>query len=154
MLHNAPSLDLSSIILFWKKSRKIDHVSWIDTELIWNLIFPNWYMYRYFIKSSGVMNFCRSNVPTWINEVRLNMLVAYLAGLVAAGSGWRAPGRTRSDLNTFSYFSQTFLICFKLDIFNLNYNQFFKEVATNINNICTSLINHFAKFNLVLIINA
>jgi len=35
MLHNAPSLDLSSIILFWKKSRKIDHVSWIDTELIW-----------------------------------------------------------------------------------------------------------------------
>ena len=40
MLHNAPSLDLSSIILFWKKSRKIDHVSWIDTELIWNLIFP------------------------------------------------------------------------------------------------------------------
>ena len=41
MLHNAPSLDLSSIILFWKKSRKIDHVSWIDTGLIWNLIFPN-----------------------------------------------------------------------------------------------------------------
>ena len=40
MLHNAPSLDLSSIILFWKKSRKIDHESWIDTELIWNLIFP------------------------------------------------------------------------------------------------------------------
>jgi len=40
MLHNAPSLDVSIIILFWKKSRKIDHVSWIDTELIWNLIFP------------------------------------------------------------------------------------------------------------------
>jgi len=40
MLHNAPSLYISSIILFWKKSRKIDHVSWIDTELIWNLIFP------------------------------------------------------------------------------------------------------------------
>ena len=40
MLHNAPSLDLSSIVLFWKKSRKIDHVNWIDTELIWNLIFP------------------------------------------------------------------------------------------------------------------
>jgi len=40
MLHNAPSLNLTSIILFWKKSRKIDHVSWIDTELIWNLIFP------------------------------------------------------------------------------------------------------------------
>jgi len=40
MLHNAPSLDLASIILFWKKSREIDHVSWIDTELIWNLIFP------------------------------------------------------------------------------------------------------------------
>ena len=37
-----------------------------------------------------------------------------------------------------------------LYIFNLNYNQFFEEVATNINNICTSLINHFAKFNLVL----
>ena len=53
-------------------------------------------------------------------------------------------------INTFYYFSQTFLKCFKLDIFNLNYNQFFKEVATNINNICTSLINHFAKFNLVL----
>ncbi len=33
MLHNAPSLDLSSIILFWKKSRKIDHVSWIDMKL-------------------------------------------------------------------------------------------------------------------------
>jgi len=40
MEHNAPSLDLSSIILFWKKSRKVDHASWIDTELIWNLIFP------------------------------------------------------------------------------------------------------------------
>ena len=40
MLHNAPSLDLSSIVLFWKKSRKIDHVNWIDIELIWNLIFP------------------------------------------------------------------------------------------------------------------
>ncbi len=53
-------------------------------------------------------------------------------------------------INTFCYFSQTFLKCFKLDIFNLNYNQFFKEVATNINNICTSLINHFAKFNLAL----
>ena len=39
MLHNAPSLDLSSIILIWKKSRKIDHITWIDTELIWNLIF-------------------------------------------------------------------------------------------------------------------
>ncbi len=51
---------------------------------------------------------------------------------------------------TFSYFSHTFLKCFKLDIFNLNYNQFFKEIATNINNICTSLINHFAKFDLVL----
>jgi hypothetical protein len=34
MLHNAPSLDLSSII------RTIDNVNWIDTELIWNLIFP------------------------------------------------------------------------------------------------------------------
>ena len=33
MLHNAPSLDLSSIVLFWKKSRKIDHVSWIDMKL-------------------------------------------------------------------------------------------------------------------------
>ncbi len=38
MLHNAPSLDLSSIILFWKKSRKIDHVLilnwyWIDMKL-------------------------------------------------------------------------------------------------------------------------
>jgi len=40
MLHNAPSLDLSSMILFWKKSRKIDNVNWIDIELIWNLIFP------------------------------------------------------------------------------------------------------------------
>ena len=40
LLHNAPSLNLSSIILFWQKSRKIDHVSWIDTELIWNFIFP------------------------------------------------------------------------------------------------------------------
>ncbi len=33
-------------------------------------------------------------------------------------------------INTFSYFSHTFLKCFKLDIFNLNYNQFFKEVTT------------------------
>ena len=33
------SLDLLSIILFWKKSRKIDHVSCTDTELIWELIF-------------------------------------------------------------------------------------------------------------------
>jgi len=40
ILHNAPSLDLTLIILFWKKSRKIDHVSWINTELILNLIFP------------------------------------------------------------------------------------------------------------------
>jgi len=40
VLHNTPSLDLSSIILFWKITRKIDHVCWIDTELIWNLIFP------------------------------------------------------------------------------------------------------------------
>jgi len=41
VLHKAPSLNLSSIILFWKKSKKIDHVSWIDTDLIWNLIFPD-----------------------------------------------------------------------------------------------------------------
>jgi hypothetical protein len=34
MLHNAPSWDLSSIIMFWKKSRKIDHVSKIDMKLI------------------------------------------------------------------------------------------------------------------------
>jgi len=40
MLHNASSLDLSSIILFWKKSRKIYNVNWIDIESIWNLIFP------------------------------------------------------------------------------------------------------------------
>ncbi len=53
-------------------------------------------------------------------------------------------------INTFSYFSHNFLICLKLDIFNLNYNQFFKEVTANINNIFTSLINHFAKFNLTL----
>jgi len=33
MLHNAPSLDISSIILFWKKSKKIDHVNWIDMKL-------------------------------------------------------------------------------------------------------------------------
>ena len=33
MLHNALSLDLSSIILFWKKSRKTDHVNWIDMKL-------------------------------------------------------------------------------------------------------------------------
>ena len=38
MLHNAPSLDLSSIILFWKKSRKIDHVSWIDTGNVSNVV--------------------------------------------------------------------------------------------------------------------
>jgi len=37
----------------------------------------------------------------------------------------------------------------KIPQVNLNYNQFFKKVATYINNICTSLINHFAKFNLV-----
>ncbi len=46
MLHNAPSLDLSLIIFSWKKSRKIDHVSWIATELIWNLTFPD--MSRHF----------------------------------------------------------------------------------------------------------
>jgi hypothetical protein len=40
--------------------------------------------------------------------------------------------------------------CFKLDIFYLNFNQFFKEKATNINNICTSLVNNFAKFNFTL----
>ena len=34
-------------------------------------------------------------------------------------------------INTFSYCSHSFLKCFKLDIFNLNYNQFFKEVTTN-----------------------
>ena len=33
MLHIAPSLDLSSIVLFWKKSRKMDHLSWIDMKL-------------------------------------------------------------------------------------------------------------------------
>ena len=54
-------------------------------------------------------------------------------------------------INTFSYFSLTFLKCLKLDFFNnLNCNQFFGEVASNINNICTSLINHFAMFNLTL----
>jgi hypothetical protein len=47
MLHNAPSLDLSSIILFWKKSRKIDNISWIDTELIWNLIFSEFLKNNY-----------------------------------------------------------------------------------------------------------
>jgi len=46
MLHNAPSSDLSSIILFWKKSRKIDHVSWIDTKLIWNLIFSYFQLFK------------------------------------------------------------------------------------------------------------
>ena len=50
-------------------------------------------------------------------------------------------------INTFSYFSHTFLKCFKLDIFNLNYNQFFKGVTLNINNIFTSVINKFSKFN-------
>ena len=35
-------------------------------------------------------------------------------------------------INTFSYFSHTFLKFFNLDIFDLNYNQFFKEVTTNI----------------------
>ncbi len=40
--------------------------------------------------------------------------------------------------------------CFKLDIFYLNFNQFFKEKATKINNICTSLVNNFAKFNFTL----
>ena len=47
-------------------------------------------------------------------------------------------------INTFSYCSHSFLKCFKLDIFNLNYNQFFKEATTNINNIFTSLKNQFA----------
>ncbi len=32
-------------------------------------------------------------------------------------------------MNTFSYFSLNFLKCFKLDILNFNYNQFFKEVT-------------------------
>ena len=38
-------------------------------------------------------------------------------------------------VNTFSYFSHNFLKCFKLDVFNLDYSQFFKEVTTNINNL-------------------
>ena len=32
--------------------------------------------------------------------------------------------------------------------FNLNYNQFFKEVTININKIFTYVIGNFAKFNL------
>ena len=39
------------------------------------------------------------------------------------------------------------LKCLKLDIFNLNYNQFYKEVTININKFVT---NPFAKFNLTL----
>ncbi len=31
-------------------------------------------------------------------------------------------------MNTFSYYSLNFLKYFKLDIFNLNYNKFFKEI--------------------------
>ena len=38
----------------------------------------------------------------------------------------------------------------KLDIFDLRYNQFFKEVILNIYNILTSVTNNFARFNLTL----
>jgi len=40
--------------------------------------------------------------------------------------------------------------CFKLDIFYLNYNQFFKEVTLNNTNIYYSLINQYVKFYLTL----
>ena len=48
------------------------------------------------------------------------------------------------DVNSRNYYQEF------LDIFYLNFNQFFKEKATNINNICTSLVNNFAKFNFTL----
>ncbi len=53
-------------------------------------------------------------------------------------------------MNTFSYFSLIFLKCFKLDIFNLNYNQLFKEIIINTDNVFASVINNFAKFKLTL----
>ena len=62
MLQNAPSLDLSSIILFWKKSRKIDHVNWIDTELIWNLIFPFLKFFWIFLEIQKVMKILNKKV--------------------------------------------------------------------------------------------
>jgi len=65
MLHNAPSLDLSSIILYWKKSWKIDHVSWIDTELIWNLIFPNLCLFCFFVQ---IFHFDWSGVDRFVQK--------------------------------------------------------------------------------------
>ena len=65
MLHNAPSSDLSSIFLFWKKSIKINHVSWIDTELIWNLIFPK-------LNSSPVKNDFLSGKLTSVKVKKVN----------------------------------------------------------------------------------
>ena len=59
MLRNAPSLDLSS---------KIDHVSWIDNELIRNLIFPN----GEHIKNSK-KNFKKSDFFWWGQVVRVNI---------------------------------------------------------------------------------
>jgi len=53
MLHNAPSFDLLSMILFWKKSKKIDHVSWIYTELIWNLTLTFTFMHMCMITLSA-----------------------------------------------------------------------------------------------------
>ncbi len=50
-------------------------------------------------------------------------------------------------INTSSYFSETYLKCFKLDIFNLNYNQFFK-VTININ-FFNSVINNFTEFKFI-----
>ena len=51
----------------------------------------------------------------------------------------------QSKFPKLSYFSLSFLKSFRLDIFNLNYNQFFKEVTTNINKILTSVINNFTQ---------
>ncbi len=41
---------------------------------------------------------------------------------------YRKDVQSKFLMNTFSNFSLNFLKCYKLDIFNLNYNQFFKEI--------------------------
>ena len=55
--------------------------------------------------------------------------------------------QSKFPIITFSY-EYNFLKGFKCDVFNLNYNPFFKEITTNIYKISTSVINRRANFNL------
>ena len=53
---------------------------------------------------------------------------------------YRKDVQSKFLMNKFSYISLNFMKCFKLYISNFNYNQIFKEVITNSNNIFTSVI--------------